>query len=200
MSDKATSTLAAILLSVQLAMAMPALADNPMGYRLVSPEEAAALPHGSAALGLDVGRAERITSNGLSFDLLLVKVARPGTPAARAGLKAGDEIIAVDGTVFSTVAAFASYIGSLDKAGRVAIDYIPSGGGPQQAQRLVVKLGSRGGDSSRSADLGHTGLSIGEKIAIGAGAAALIGCYEYGCLSRLRDKAREQSPLLPQKP
>ena len=45
----------------------PAHADNQMGYRLLSAQEAAGLPHNHGALGMDVERAQQITDDGLTF-------------------------------------------------------------------------------------------------------------------------------------
>ncbi len=187
----------AVVTCVVLSLALPTLAfaDNPMGYRLLDTQEASALPRGGATLGVNVGRAERITNNDLTFDLLKVQSVRQGSAGARAGLKAGDEIVAVDGRVFPSVAAFASYVGSKQPGGRVSMDYIPSGGGPQQAQRLAVDLG--GGASNGPPQ--QAGLTSGQKIAIGVGAAALFGCYRFGCYSRLKNKidARQGQAVQP---
>ena len=141
------------------------------------------MPRGGATIGINVGRAERITNNDLTFDLLKVQSVRSGSAGARAGFKTGDEIVAVDGRVFPSIAAFASYIGSKQPGGHVSMDYIPSGGGPQQAQRIAVDLG--GGAASPSPQ--REGLTTGQKVAIGVGAAALFGCYKYGCYSRLKN-------------
>ena len=171
-----------------LLLALPTLAsaDNPMGYRLLNVQQAAALPRGGGTIGVDVGRAERITNNDLTFDLLRVQGVRQGSAGARAGFKAGDEIVAVDGQVFASVAVFAAYIGSKQPGGRVSMDYIPAGGGPQQAQRIAVDLGGAGAMPTTRAH--SDGLSTGQKVAIGAGAAALFGCYRYGCYSRLKNR------------
>ncbi len=155
---------------------VPARADNPMGYRLVTPEDAASLPHNGGALGMDIERAQHITDDGLAFDIIRVKQVRRGSPGAQAGFKEGDQIIAVDGRVFASLTAFAGYVGSLPPGSQIKVDLIPAGGGPQQAQRLVATVGAAG----RAAP---AGLSTGTKIAIGVGAAALFGCYELGCFS-----------------
>ncbi len=161
-----------------------------MGYRLLNAQQAAALPRGGGTIGIDVGRAERITNNDLTFDLLKVQGVRQGSAGARAGFKAGDKIVAVDGQVFPSVAAFAAYIGSRQPGGRVSMDYIPAGGGPQQAQRIAVDLGGAADRSTTRAR--PDGLSTGQKVAIGAGAVALFGCYKYGCYSRLKDRLNAQ--------
>ena len=155
-----------------------ARAENPMGYRLLTANQAAALPRGGGTIGIDVGRAERITNNDLTFDLLRVQKVRSGSAGARAGIKSGDEIVAADGQVFQSVAAFAAYVGSKQPSGTVTVDTIPAGGGPQQAQRVSVVLG---GGGQTPAQPQSTGLSTGTKVAIGVGAAALFGCYKLGC-------------------
>jgi hypothetical protein len=165
----------------------PARADNPMGYRLLEPDEASRLPRAGGTRGMDVDRAQRVEDNGMTFDLMRVRQVRRDSPAARAGFDVGDTVIAVDGRVFPTIAAFAAYVGSTPPGGRISIDYIPKGGGPQQAQRVAVALGGTGGKPapSQQADAPEkTGMSTGAKLAIGAAAAAVIGCYWKGCLSR----------------
>ena len=204
----ATVFLAASLLSLQCAPS-PALAQNttqnPMGYQLLSAQQAAALPRSGGALGMDVGRAQQITDRGMTFDLLRVNGVRQGSPAAQAGFNAGDTLIAVDGRVFASVAAFAAYVGSLPPGQQITVDYIPAGGGPQQAQRVAVTVGAGGrasptrqvpaqqNDQARS-----TGLSTGKKVAIGVGAAALLGCYELGCFSRSKARSGDASQQQPQ--
>ena len=174
--------LAATCLAASMALqCVPTLAwaDNPMGYRLLSAEEAGNLPRGGGKLGLEVDRAERITNNGLTFDLLRVKAVHSGSSGEKAGFRPGDEIVAVNGRVFPSVAAFASYVGSAQPGQKISADYIPAGGGPQQAQRIQVVLGGAG----RPAPEQSTGLSTGTTVAIGVGAAALFGCYKLGCFS-----------------
>lgn len=157
-------------------MTVPARADNPMSYRLVSQDDAASLPHNGGAIGMDIERAEHITDDGLAFDIIRVKQVRRGSPGAQAGFRAGDQIIAVDGRVFASLTAFGAYVGSRPPGTEIRVDLIPAGGGPQQAQRLVATVGAAG----RAAP---AGMSTGTKVAIGAGAAALLGCYELGCFS-----------------
>src|SRR5689334_8298609 len=159
-----------------------------MGYRLLTEEEAARLPRHGGSLGMDVDRAQRVTESGITFDLMRVKQVRRGSPAAQAGFAPGDTIISVDGQVFPTIAAFAAYVGSTTPGSRIDIDYIPAGGGPQQAQRVAVTVGGRGQPAPAAGQQGEApakaGLSTGQKLAIGAGAAAIIGCYWMGCFSR----------------
>ena len=141
--------IAAVLCAGLFALScVPARADNPMGYRLVTQEDAASLPHNGGALGMDIERAQHISDDGLAFDIIRVKQVRRGSPGAQAGFKAGDQIIAVDGRVFASLTAFAGYVGSMPPGSEVKVDYIPNGGGPQQAQRLVATVGAAG--SSRS--------------------------------------------------
>jgi YidB-like protein len=86
-------------------------------------------------------------------------------------------IIAVDCRVFPSLAIFGAYIGAVSPGSRVTVDYIPSGQGPANAQRVAVVLG-------RDA---QAGMSAGEKVAIGVGEAALLGCYEMGCFAPRHD-------------
>lgn len=185
--------IAALLVACQLAIPTSILraAENQMGYQLLSAEQASSLPKGGGRLGLNVGRGQQIDSGGIAFELLRVNTVAPGSPAAQAGFKPGDQVIAVDGKVFPSVAAFASYVGSKQAAQALSIDYIPNGGGPQEAQRIKVTLGDgyvrdqKGADQQRQGERPeHPGLSTGEKVAIGVGAAALFGCYKAGCFSR----------------
>ena len=173
----------------------PVMADNRMGYQLLTADQAAALPHGGGKLGLNVGRAQQINSGGMTFELLRVNGVSPGSPGAGAGFRTGDQIIAVDGRVFPTVAAFASYVGSIQPAGRISIDFMPAGGGPQQAQRVGVTLGGSTPEEAAPAPPASTGLSTGEKVAIGVGAAALFGCYKLGCFSHRSKPAMQTRPV-----
>jgi PDZ domain len=161
----------------------PAWADNPMGYRLLSEQEASALPQRHGTLGLSVARAQQIRDHGLVFDILRVQQVRPGSPGAQAGLKAGDQIIAMDGRVFPSLAVFAAYVGSMAPGSQAALDYMPAGGGPAQAQRVGITIGGPAGAGRAAPKAGGGGLSTGAKLAIGAGAAALL-CYKMGCFSR----------------
>ena len=158
-----------------LAAQAPARADNAMGYRLVAPQEAATLPKRGGALGLDLQRAEIINEPGMSFELMRVSRVRSGSPGERAGLRAGDELISVNGRVFPSLAVFAAYVGSLPPGEPAVVDYIPAGGGPAQAQRVKLVPGA--------APPAQHGMSTREKVAIGVGAAALFGCYEMGCFA-----------------
>jgi hypothetical protein len=149
-----------------------------MGYRLLTQADTSSLPHSGSALGMDIERAGHISDDGLSFDIIRVKQVRRGSPGAQAGFRVGDQIIAVDSRVFATLTAFAAYVESVESGREIRVDYIPAGGGPQQAQRLVVTVGAAGWPVPPG-----TGLSTGTTIAIGVGAAALFGCYELGCFS-----------------
>ncbi len=188
---------AGVLLLLQC-LALPAHADNPMGYRLLSAQEAAALPRNGGALGLAVARARQIADGGMLFEVMQVRAVRPGSAGDQAGLHVGDQIIAVDARVFPSIAAFAAYVGAMPPGRQVNVDFIPSGGGPQQAQRVAVTVGAPGGPAGAtggagqpggSDQAGRPGLSTGTKVAIGAGAVALLGCYEAGCFSRHRAPA-----------
>ncbi len=125
-------------------VALTAHAENRMGYRLLSSQEAAALPHSGGALGLSVARAGQISDGGMVFELMQVRAVRPGSAGDQAGLRVGDQIIAVDGRVFPSVAAFAAYVGAMPPGRQVSVDFIPAGGGPQQAQRRSVVIGGAG--------------------------------------------------------
>ncbi len=196
MTNRAVSRLVAGCVSLQL-LIVPALAENQMGYTLLPASQAAQLQRGGGVLGLDVGRAQQISDSGLTFELLKVNSVRRGSPGERSGIKAGDQIIAVDGRVFPSVAAFASYVGSKQPGERVSIDTMPANGGPKDAQRVTVVMAS----SSPAAQSQvappapeREGLSTGTKIAIGVGAAALFGCYKYGCVSRLKNLRHAPAP------
>ncbi len=172
--------LAAAVLAASLLVAGVARADNQMGYHLLAPDQAASLPHNGGALGMEIRRGQVINDTGMTFELLQVQAVHPRSAGAQAGFKPGDQIIAVDGTVFSSLHAFAAYVGSLPPGQQITVDYLPVGGGPQQAQRIGVTVGN----GAVAAPAAHTGgLSTGEKLAIGAGAVALFGCYEAGCFS-----------------
>ena len=93
-----------------------------MGYRLLSVQEASRLPHHRGALGMDVERAQQITDDGMTFDLIRVKQVRRESPGDRAGFRKGDQIIAVDGRVFPSIAAFGAYVGSMSPGSRVNVD------------------------------------------------------------------------------
>ena len=194
-----TNRIAAVLASAAFLLPLtPAYAANPMGYQLLSPQEASGLPHNHGALGLDVERSQQITDGGMTFDVMRVKSVRRGSPGAQVGFTPGDQLIAVDGRVFPTIATFAAYIGSVQPGGQVSIDYIPSGGGPQQAQRIAVTLGGAMApvQAQQAPPPAQTGMSMGTKVAIGAGAVALLGCYELGCFNH---KAKA-APMTPQRP
>ena len=182
---------AACLVVFLVSQSLPgtAMAENQMGYQLLSASEASGLPRSGGALGMDVGRAQPITDGGMTFELLRVNSVRPGSPGAQAGLNTGDQIIAVDGRVFPSVAAFASYVGFIQPGRQISVDYIPAGGGPQQAQRIGVTVGAPGLTVPPPQEpQPHAGLSTGTKVAIGLGAAALFGCYKVGCFSRLKNR------------
>lgn len=184
MFDKRLSMLLAVGLCLQCAVPLAVRAENQMGYQLLSTQQAAGLPHNGGSLGMDIGRAQQITSGGMTFDVLQVRGIRQGSPAAQAGLNVGDELIAVDGQVFASVAAFAGYVGSVHPRQQLSVDYMPAGGGPQQAQRVLVTVGAGSrADTAGAPHQASTGLSTGSKVAIGVGAAALFGCYEMGCFS-----------------
>ena len=163
-----------------------------MGYRLQSAQEAAGLQRSGGSLGMKVGAEHQINSGNMTFELLKVEGVGEASPAAQAGLKVGDQLIAVDGRVFPNVATFAEYVGSVPPGRQIEIDYMPAGAGPGQAQRVGVTVG-QGGHAAQRQDLPrNAGLSTGAKVASGVGAAAVIGCYETNCYSRLKTKIEEE--------
>ena len=183
MSKRVAATIFTGCLSIQV-LVSPTYAENQMGYTLLLASEASQLSRGGGVLGLDVGRAQQISDSGMTFELLKVNSVRRGSPGEAAGIKAGDEIIAVDGRVFPSVATFASYVGSKQPGDRISLDTMPNGGGPRDAQRITVVLGSnRQVARPQPSTPVASGLSTGTKVAIGVGAAALFGCYEFGCFS-----------------
>lgn len=185
-SCKVALFVAATLVAAQIAPGV-ARAENQMGYRLLSPQEAANLPHNRGSLGMEIERAQQITDGGMTFDIIRVKGVRRGSPGAQAGFSAGDQIIAVDGRVFPSLTTFAAYVGSVQPGTAASVDYIPANGGPAQAQRVAVTVGAAGGGAEAPAQaVAPTGMSTGTKVAIGVGAAALLGCYEMGCFSHQR--------------
>ena len=172
----------------------PAWADNQMGYRMLPAAEATALPKAGGTLGLNVGPGQQITSGGMTFKLLRVNSVKPDAAGAQAGFRTGDQIIAVDGRVFSSVPAFADYVGSVAPGRQISVDFLPSGGGPQDAQRVTATLGGAAAGGALPApvqpvpDAAPSGgtLSTGTKIAIGTAAVALFGCYKLGCFNRFK--------------
>lgn len=163
-----------------------ARADNAMGYQLLSEQEANSLPRNHGALGIDVNRAQQITDSGMTFDIMQVTGVKPGAPGAQAGLRRGDQIIAVNGRLFPTLKAFAAYIGSLQPGSVTTIDYMPAGLGPEHARRVAVSVGGqqRSLPQTKEPQQNSGGMSLGTKLAIGAGAVALLGCYKFGCFSQ----------------
>ncbi len=139
---------AMLLLGLQLGPT-PARAENPMGYRLQSAQEAAGLQRSGGSLGMKVGAEHQINSGNMTFELLKVEGVGEASPAAQAGLKVGDQLIAVDGRVFPNVATFAEYVGSVPPGRQIEIDYMPAGAGPGQAQRVGVTVGQSGHAAQR---------------------------------------------------
>lgn len=179
----------AVTLAALLSQPSAALADNAMGYQLLTTEQAARLPPSGGSLGMAVGQGRQISEDGLRFELLTVRSVRADSPAAAAGLVAGDQIIAVDGHVFASTAAFGGYVRSLAPGARLSVDEMPAGGGPQQAQRVAIVMGAGGRAASAQQDAAvrsSGGMSTGTKVAIGVAAVALLGCYEMGCFSHHR--------------
>ena len=195
--SRAAAASAAVLLLATLSLSVPALADNQMGYRLQSAEQSQGLQRAGGSLGMKVGPEKEITSGGMTFELLKIEGVGASSPAGQAGLKVGDQIIAVDARVFPSIADFAAYVGSIAPGKQIEIDYMPEGGGPGQAQRLGVTVGEAGKAAAPHHDVPRgNGLSTGDKVAIGVGAAAVIGCYETGCYTRLKTKLEQEREKL----
>lgn len=171
-----------------------AYADNKMGYQLETPQQAAGLSRAGGTLGMRVGPEQEITSEGLSFELLKVENVGRSSPAAQAGLAVGDRIIAVNGHVFPDTSTFAAFVGAVPPGQQIEVDYIPSGGGPDKAQRVGVTVGEKGQAAAPHQTPANNpqGLSTGAKVAIGLGAAAVFGCYETNCFTRLKKKYEEE--------
>ena len=194
MSTRSIALTAAVLFVAQ-AMG-PAAADNKMGYQLETKEQAAGLSPAGGSLGMRVGPEQEISSEGLTFELLKVENVGQGSPAAQAGLSVGDRIIAVNGHVFPSTATFAAVVGAVAPGKQIEVDYIPSDGGPDKAQRVGGTVGEKGQaapahTTAATADR-KEGLSTGAKVAIGLGAATVFGCYELNCFSRLKKRYEEE--------
>ena len=185
---------AAVLLGSQSLVAVAAAADNKMGYTLETPEQAATLAKAGGSLGMKVGPKDDITSEGLTFQVLKVEGVVAESPASQAGLKVGDQIIAVSGHVFPNTKTFAEYVGSIEPGRQIDVDYMPDGGGPKDAKRVGVTVGKGGHAAQPKADAPKSagGLSTGDKVAIGVGAAAIFGCYEFDCFKKLKAKYEEE--------
>ena len=171
----------------RVVLGRPARADNPMGYQLLTPQAAASLPRNQGSLGLDVERAQQITDDGMTFDLIRVRGVRRGSPGAQAGFSPGDQIIAVDGRVFSSLTCSRRISARCRRGRRSASTTSP----PMAARRKrsacplrwAVRAAARRQHRRPQAS---SGMSTGTKVAIGVGAAALLGCYELGCFSHRR--------------
>ncbi len=171
-----------VALAVVALLAFPAYAENQMGYRLLTTQEAAGLPHNQGSLGLEIDRAQRITAGDMIFDIIRVTGVRAASAGAQAGFAKGDQIIALDGRVFPSLDVFAAYIGAARPGSRITVDYMPAGGGPEQAQRVEVSVGSAGQTA--------TARAPSARVAISAEAVALLGCYQVGCLSHRADPSQ----------
>lgn len=200
MTDRMLAALLAASLTCAPLLTGTARADNQMGYRLLTAQEAAGLPRNHGALGMDIAAAQRVTDAGMTFDLIRITQVRRGSAGAAAGFHPGDEIIAVDGRVFASIAAFAGYVGSIPPGRQVSVDTIPAGGGPAQAERVTVVVGGSGGGSMPAQPAPERGAQnaqppggqasggqptggMSTRTKIGIAAVALFGCYELGCFS-----------------
>ena len=179
-----TGVALASMLTAQLVPAV-AYAENPMGYRVLSVEQAARLPNKSGALGLDIAPAQQISDSGMTFALMQVKRVQAGSTAAQASLQRGDQIIAMNGRVFPSATAFAAYVRSMAPGSRINIDYIPAGGSPRNAERVAVVIGKPGshGPQEQHAQAQEKSSGMSTRTKIGFWAAALLGCYYFGCFS-----------------
>ena len=81
-SRKMTAVALASILTAQMTPMM-ARAENAMGYRLLSMEQAGHLPNNRGAVGLDVAAARQITEAGMTFDLMRVQRVQAGSAAAQ---------------------------------------------------------------------------------------------------------------------
>jgi PDZ domain len=202
-SRTVTAIITASMLTLQWTPKL-AYAENQMGYRLLSVQEASRLPRNHGALGMDVERAQQITDEGMTFDIIRVKQVRPGSAGVQAGFRRGDQIIAVDGRVFPSIATFAAYVGSMSPGSRISVDYIPAGGGPETAERVAVIIGGAGRPAQglpqnpQSEEPASSGMSTRTKIGIGA--AALLGCYALGCFSSRSKSSGSAGNQQPQRP
>ncbi len=168
-------------------------ADNQMGDRPQTPEASAGSKRAGDTLGAKIRPGKEITSR-VTFEILRVEGVGAASPAEQAQLPAGDPIVAVDGRVFPVTP---TYAGSAAPDRRTGVDSVPAGSGPQQAQRVGVAAGGGGHAAPANRDVPRgTGLSTGDKIAMGVGATAVFGCDEAGCLSRLKkDDGGEREKL-----
>ena len=164
-----------------------------MGYQLLTERDARNLPRAGGMLGMDLDRGKRVNDHGMSFDIMQITQIRRGSPAEAAGLRRGDQIIAVNGQLFASLNTFAAYVGSMRPGSTATVDYMPAGSGPEQAQRVAVRVGGAGQPAGnrdmppardqRPEEEASGGMSTGTKLAIGAAAIALFGCYKFGCFS-----------------
>lgn len=161
-------------------------AESNLKYRLLTSEEVDALPRNKGDLGVDVEQAQEVSAGGMTFTVIRVVRVHNGLAGSRAGLTTGDQVIAVDGRVFPDVAAFTAYVGSKAPDSQVDVDYVPSGRGPKQAQRVNLVVGADSPTSTSLGRLDRTPPPVGTaaaKAAIGEGVASLLGCSEIDCFS-----------------
>ena len=130
-------------------------------------------------------RLPRISDSGMTSALMQAKRVQAGSTAAQAGPQRGDQIIAMNGRVFPSATAFAAYVRSMAPGSRINIDYIPAGGGPRNAERVAVVVGQPGyhGTQAQQAQTQEKSSGMSTRTKIGLGAAALLGCYYFGCFS-----------------
>jgi hypothetical protein len=68
MAQRILATLLTVPLLLVGGALLPVKAENAMGYRLLSAQEATALPHNHGSLGMDVERSQEITDGGMTFE------------------------------------------------------------------------------------------------------------------------------------
>lgn len=137
---------------------------------MLTAEGPSALPHNHVALGLDVACSQDISDGGMTFEIMRIRQVRSASAGARAGLHVGDQMIAVDGRVFPSIATVAANSASVTPGTQAVFDVTPANGEPRRTQRIPVTLGTPD-EQGKSG-----GLSTGSKAAIGVGAATLLGC------------------------
>jgi arylsulfatase A-like enzyme/predicted aspartyl protease len=93
------------------------------------PKTAAATPERSAVnpLGIGVLDAETVRSFALEGQSLFIGTVIPGSPAALAGLKAGDRIVRVDGKETPRTADLSEILKKLEVGKRFSVDYVRRG-------------------------------------------------------------------------
>ena len=92
-----------------------------------------------AFLGVVISSGSSNGFSGGSTGAAVVQAVQPGTPAARAGLAAGDEIVGLDGRTVDSPTALKSILKTHKPGDRVSIRWLDSSGGQHTA---TVQLAS----------------------------------------------------------